>query len=207
MSAPAPVVIKVGGSLLEWPGLPDRLGDLLREQSRPVVLIVGGGRAADLVRDLDRRHGLGEERSHALALHALDLTAHLLAALVPGLDVVQDINALDSVWGVGRIPILSPRLFLDEDRLDSLPHSWAVTSDSIAARVAVRLGAQELLLLKSAPLPPGTVRDEAARLGLVDRAFPEAARPLGRVCYMNLRDADPKPQECLSSPPCDGGVR
>jgi hypothetical protein len=63
-----------------------------------------------------------------------------------------------------------------------------VTSDSIAARLAVRLGAQELLLLKSAPLPPGADRAEAARLGLVDPAFPAVARPLRSVRYQHLRD-------------------
>ena len=191
MNAAAPVVIKVGGSLLEWVGLPDRLPTLLAEQERPVVLIVGGGRAADLVRDLDRRHDLGEERAHALALRALDLTAHVLAALVPGLEVVPSVADLDRMKRSGQIPILAPRLFLDEDdRLGPapLPHSWAVTSDAIAARVAVRLAAAELLLLKSAALPPGADRAEAARLGLVDPAFPTASRPLGRVSYRNLRD-------------------
>jgi aspartokinase-like uncharacterized kinase len=237
----APVVIKVGGSLLDWPGLPARLAEVLAGQTRRVVLIVGGGRAVDWVRDLDRWHGLGEERAHALALRALDLTAHLLAALVPGLEVVpgidalgdgsqaigarapltptlspegrgcffcpplpsgervgvrgstrpEDLDSIGAVWGSGRIPILLPRIILDEeDRLaqDPLPHSWAVTSDSIAARVAVRLGAEELLLLKSAPLPPGIDRTGAARLGLVDPAFTAVARPLGRVLYLNLRD-------------------
>jgi aspartokinase-like uncharacterized kinase len=186
----APVVIKVGGSLLDWPGLPARLAEVLAGQTRPVVLIVGGGRAADWVRDLDRWHGLGEEPAHALALHALDLTAHLLAALVPGLEVVPGIDVLGAVWRSDRLPILAPRTFLEEeDRLapDPLPRSWAVTSDSIAARVAVRLDAEELLLLKSAPLPPGTGRAEAARLGLVDPTFPAVARGLGCVLYLNLR--------------------
>ena len=187
------VVVKLGGSLLDWPGLPGRLTGYLSDRGRDrLILVVGGGRAADLVRDLDRHHGLGPERSHALALRALDLTAHVVAALVAGLEVVRRPEACAAVWGSGRTPILAPRRFLDEDDHRSphpLPHTWDVTTDSIAARLAARLGAAELVLLKSAPLPPGTDRASAARLGLVDPAFPAAARPLKLISYLNLRDA------------------
>ena len=62
-----------------------------------------------------------------------------------------------------------------------------MTSDAIAARVAVVLAAIELVLLKSAPMPPGVDRREAARLGLVDPAFPEVSGPLDRVTYVNYR--------------------
>ena len=186
-----PVVVKLGGSLLTWPGLRDGLSAYwqARRFRRPVV-IVGGGGAADLVRDLDRIHGLGEGRSHQLALHALDLTARLFAGLMSGLDVVDRPDELASVWDAGRIPILSPRRFLEADahRPGALPHSWDATTDSIAARVTDHLGAAELALLKSAPLPPGTDRASAARLGLVDPLFPLVAWGLGRVTYRNLRD-------------------
>jgi hypothetical protein len=159
-------------------------------------LIVGGGRAADLVRDLDRTHALGEERSHALALRALDLSAHLLAALSPGLVVVDDPAILPIAWDSRRIPLLPPRRFLetvDASSADPLPMSWRVTTDSIAARLAVHLAARELVLLKSAPLPIGTTRAAAARLGLVDPSFPAVARPLATVTYLNLRDPDGAP--------------
>ena len=49
-----------------------------------MVLIAGGGPAADVVRVLDRIHGLGDETAHRLALHAMDLTAIILAELLPG---------------------------------------------------------------------------------------------------------------------------
>jgi aspartokinase-like uncharacterized kinase len=52
-----------------------------------------------------------------------------------------------------------------------LPHSWAVTSDALAARVAIVTGAHSLILLKSASLPDGVDWTEAGRLGLVDAMF------------------------------------
>jgi 5-(aminomethyl)-3-furanmethanol phosphate kinase len=185
------VVVKVGGSLLTWPGLREGLSAYWQSRSdRQPVVIVGGGGAADLVRDLDRIHGLGEDRSHHLALRAIDLTARFLASLMPGLEVVELPDELASVWAAGRIPILSPRRFLeaDADRPDPLPHTWEATTDSIAARVADRLGAAELALLKSAPLPPGADLAAAAGLGLVDPLFPVVARGLQCVTYRNLRD-------------------
>lgn len=186
--------MKVGGSLLDWPALPDRLRAYLDDRrGARLVLLAGGGPAADVIRDLDRIHALGDERAHHLALHALDLSAAVLAALVPGLEVVRFVASFGLVWAGGRTPVLAPRRFLEEDDRTSagpLAHTWDVTSDAIAARLADRLGASELALLKSAPLPPGTGRDAAARLGLVDPTFPGAAQRLGRVTYLDLRRPD-----------------
>lgn len=188
-----PVVVKVGGSLLGWPGLPDRLSEYLDARRRGgdrVILVVGGGPIADAIRDLDRIHALGESRSHALALRALDLTAHALAALVPGTRVTDELDALAAIPSTDPVPILAPRRFLDDDDRSPfpLPQAWTTTTDAIAARLAVRLGAIELALLKSAPLPFLTDRREAARLGLVDPQFPGAAEGLPIVSYKNLRD-------------------
>lgn len=188
------VVVKVGGSLLEWPELPFRLAKDLVRRDRP-LLIMGGGRLVDLVRDLDRLHTLGDERSHQLALRVLDVTAHALAALMPDVVVITSPDQAEAVRASGRWPVLAPRCWLDSCEQDTshlacLPHSWEVTSDSIAAYLTDRVEAVELVLLKSAPLPPQVDRVEAARLGLVDPRFSDAARRLTRVTYRNLRDPD-----------------
>jgi 5-(aminomethyl)-3-furanmethanol phosphate kinase len=194
-----PVILKVGGSLFDWPDLPARLSSHLAQRragGRRLVLLAGGGRAADLVRELDRTFGLGDLEAHRLALRSLDLTAHALAGLVPGLDVVEELPALAGVWNQGRIPVLAPRRWLDEvdaRSADALPPSWDVTSDAIAARVASVLGAEELVLLKSAPLPAGSHRREAARLGLVDPVFPDVSRSLEHVVYLNFRETPHAP--------------
>jgi aspartokinase-like uncharacterized kinase len=202
VTPPTLAVFKVGGSLFDWPELPHRLTAFLdaRRAILPgerTVLIAGGGPAADLVRALDRIHGLGDLSAHQLALHALDLTAILLAALVPGSIVVDRIELLPDAWNARSIPILAPRHTLSEiDRRerDPLEASWDVTSDAIAARIAGHLEAQCLVLLKSAPLPPAATRRDAARLGLVDPMLPAVARSLARVEYLNLRETLVDPQ-------------
>jgi aspartokinase-like uncharacterized kinase len=190
-------VVKVGGSLFDWPELPARLttflsARVLESRQEQTVLIAGGGAAADFVRLVDRVHGVGDERAHRLALHSLDLSAHLLAALLPAQCIVVDsLAALAGAWCDQTIPVLAPRRFMTEiDRqgADALPESWDVTSDAIAARVAAHLRADCLVLLKSAPFPPNATRGDAARLGLVDPMFPRAAEGLSRVEYVNLRD-------------------
>lgn len=192
-----PVVIKVGGSLLDWPELRTTLErELEARQAEPLVIVIGGGAVTDVVRELDQVHTLGQERSHALALRSLDLTAHLLAAIVPTLVVVDRIESLNTVWANSKVPILAPRIFLDEvdaRSADPIPHTWEATSDSIAARVADYLDSPELVLVKSASLPHGTNRRGAAQLGLVDPLFPDSARRLARVSYLNLRDSPPIP--------------
>ena len=52
-----------------------------------------------------------------------------------------------------------------------LPCTWDVTSDSIAAWVAIQLRASQLILLKSCSVPVATV-SELARQGIVDSYLP-----------------------------------
>jgi aspartokinase-like uncharacterized kinase len=197
MKQPGLTVIKVGGSLFGWPELPRRLAAFLDGRNRVdpgdrVVLIAGGGAVADCVRLLDQTHTLGDQSAHRLALHAMDLTALLLAAICPGAVVVDRTAGLNAAWSAGSFPIFAPRRLLEEAERsgqDPLPASWDVTSDTIAAWAGVRLAADRLILIKSAPLPAGVDRHEAARLGLIDRGLAVVARPGPWVQYLNLRDS------------------
>jgi 5-(aminomethyl)-3-furanmethanol phosphate kinase len=178
------IVVKVGGSLFDHP----RLGPGLRaylESLAPyeVLLIPGGGDLAETVRKLDRLHGLGEEASHWLALQTMTITGEFLSQLI-------DLPAFGS-----RVRIADGFVFAREDggKPGSLPYSWDVTSDSIAARMAVVFGAERLILLKSIDIPPGTTWTEAAERGWVDPYFPHvmatAAFPVETVNFCRYLDA------------------
>jgi len=189
-------VIKVGGSLFDWPELPGRLDLFLRVQFPPTevehpLLIAGGGPAADVVRDFDRIHRLDDETAHHLGLRAMDLSALLLSVVVPGVALVESLEFVEGVFANGLVPVLAPFrtiCAIDQAELDPLPASWDVTSDSIAARIAAYVKASRIILLKSTSIRRDATRHEAARLGLVDPFFTEAARGLPRVEYLNLRD-------------------
>jgi aspartokinase-like uncharacterized kinase len=187
-------IIKLGGSLLGLPDLRSRLQNFLGDFSRSrSILICGGGDAVDQVRKWDHMYSLGETRSHWLALRALSITARVAEKAVPGLELADSIESAEAVWKTGRIPIFDPFQFIvdiDEGSVDSLPRRWRVTSDSIAARMAVVFGAPELILLKSTSFPERISMTEAAELGLVDGYFPTAARDLPRVVAVNLRGED-----------------
>lgn len=198
------VVIKVGGSLLDWPELPRRLAAFLDRQRgqeaclrERAVLVAGGGAFADLIRAMDQTHALGDQKAHCLAIRSLDLTAELLAALLPGSAVVHRADDLWACRKLEQVPILAPGRLLaevDDRGPGPLPASWDVTSDSIAARIAVLLGARRLILLKSVGLSSDVDRGEAARLGLVDAMFPRIASALDVVELVCLRDREPLAQ-------------
>jgi aspartokinase-like uncharacterized kinase len=189
-------VIKVGGSLLDWPDLPRQLAIFLEVECRSAdverrILIAGGGGAADLVRNMDRIHHLGDETAHRLALHALDLSALLLSALLPRSQTVDTVESAGCALDAGLVPVLAPRQILgsiERSANHRILASWDMTSDSIAALVAEHIGAGRLILLKSCSLRGRPTRCDAAQFGLVDPFFPEAAKALPRVEYLNLRD-------------------
>ena len=71
-------------------------------------------------------------------------------------------------------------LTLQRDAPDALTN-WDVTSDSLAAWLALRLGARGVVLVKSCPVPAQATPAELAAAGIVDRAFPGYAEQCARA--------------------------
>jgi len=140
-------VIKVGGSLAVNP---DVLRGLCVELSHVaerfrVVVVPGGGEFADVVRVADGRFGLGSRVSHRMAVLGMDQFGLLLSELIPGCRVASSLGVVGGLSGSGRVVVLLPSRLVFHAR--SLAASWDVTSDSIAAYVAGRLGAGKLVLV------------------------------------------------------------
>ena len=200
-------VVKLGGSLLDWHAWPraNYACWLDRQSPATTVLITGGGALAETIRHWDATFGLDAKTAHWLAIDTMQTTARLAASLLDGSTLVEKWDALIEQLGEpqrlsGRRPIVfAPREFLERIELTlpgtPLPESWAVTSDSIAARLAVALNANELVLLKSALPPTVHVDDQlfiahASRTGYVDAFFPTAAESIPVVRCVNLRDRE-----------------
>jgi aspartokinase-like uncharacterized kinase len=191
------VVTKVGGSLFDYGPLRDKLAEwLARQEPAWHILVAGGGRLADAIRKIDDALDLGEEPAHWLAVDCLSVSTRLLGNLLPPTELITDWNALLARKDSPEPhPVLfDPASFLrhSEATLPGavLPRSWQVTSDSIAARIAECLGADELVLLKSTDPPSTPSRRIASRLGLVDGFFGEATDRLRRIRFVNLRRAE-----------------
>ena len=158
-------VVKVGGGLLAHEAELRAVLDVLDRSSRTLI-VPGGGPFADAVRDAYRRGAVDDDAAHWMAVLAMDQYAELLASRMPRGCVVTSLGAAHHAASAGQVPILAPSRWLRE--ADPLPHSWDVTSDSIAAWVAGQARASALVLVKP-PRAAGTLTD----------AYFERARPAG----------------------------
>ena len=189
---PLPIrVVKVGGSLLEWPSMSDALRCWLDGQPPSVqVLIAGGGRMADWLREADSRFMLGERACHRLCLETLRVTARLLTELLPKSRLIarfEDLAMAIREYDGTTVLVFCPYHFMIEwepsRHTRPLPAEWSATTDSIAARLAEMIRADELVLLKSADPPSGDWADG----GYVDGQFAAASEGLNRIRVVNLR--------------------
>lgn len=174
------IVVKVGGSLYDHPRLGPGLRAYLDSLALEEVLVVpGGGPFAEAVRTFDRLHHIGEEAAHWLAIHSMDLAAEFLRSFDLG----------------PRVRILNSFEFLREDdsQPGALPHSWDVTSDSIAVRAAIVHRATRLVILKSVDVAPGTAIEEADAREWVDshfrRVVADATFPIELVNFRRMLDS------------------
>jgi|WetSurMetagenome_2_1015567.scaffolds.fasta_scaffold02418_13 5-(aminomethyl)-3-furanmethanol phosphate kinase len=127
-----PLVVKIGGSLSNR--VPD-LATVLRASDRPLFIVPGGGMFAEGVRKLQ----IDNDSAHWMAIAAMDQYGWFIASQGIG---TTDLLQISPDHPVVFLPYCSMR------QHDPLPHSWDVTSDSIAVWVADTLGL-DLLLLKS----------------------------------------------------------
>jgi len=126
-----PLVVKLGGSLID---VADSVLDILMKSKRRLLVVPGGGNFADGIRELL----LDDNISHWLAILAMDYNGWILAS--------KGVEYTDEIEVPNGVKVLLPyRKFRS---LDPLPHSWDVTSDTIAAWVASMIQS-DLLILKS----------------------------------------------------------
>jgi aspartokinase-like uncharacterized kinase len=199
---PATIVVKIGGSLLASPQFPQRFRAWLGTQSQAnpaahLVLVVGGGRWVDAIRELDAHTVIDAAEAHWACVAIMDVTAGLVAAMLPELKVVVTFDELKQRLDASDITILKPQEFMEriEPHVEGtkLPANWRVTSDSIAARLAIVLQAEELVLLKSAPPPtslePATMLAHWAASGYVDECLPMLRDELPKLVVHTLPPA------------------
>lgn len=163
-------VVKLGGSLLRDPLLPMWLGRIAAQGAGQTVIVPGGGPFADAARAVQKKWRVDDVCAHNMAVLGMAQSAHLLHGVEPRLALADSEASLRACLDEGRAAIWMP-LSLQRDAPDALT-SWDVTSDSLAAWLALRLGARSVVLVKSCPVPAQATPDELTAAGIVDRAFP-----------------------------------
>ena len=144
-------VIKIGGGLAAVPGALNRVCRAVSASgcNHRILVVPGGGAFADTVREFDHTMGLSADAAHWMAILAMDQYAHVLADRIPGAALIDEPDALLQALPSSGVAVLAPYRWMRS--ADVLPHTWEVTSDSIAAFVAGALDAARLILIKPAP--------------------------------------------------------
>ena len=168
----AATVIKVGGSLVESEAAAALMRALAVRRPPRLIVVPGGGDFADAVRVTERRHPIGDQAAHHMALLAMHMSAVMLGAFAPGYVVAESPEEFEAAWEREQTPVWAPeRMVL---AAPDVPASWDVTSDSLAAWLARAIAASRLLLVKSCPVPEAMDGNAAAlaAAGIVDPSFP-----------------------------------
>jgi dihydroneopterin aldolase len=163
------IVVKLGGSLAKARTLHGWLRALARGKGRAVV-VPGGGAFADTVRAEQDRLRLSDRVAHRMAILAMEQYALALADICAEMTACASESDMRDALARGSLPVWLPAAMLLAD--PEIPESWDVTSDSLAAWLAGRLGAGRLILVKSTSAPRPLNSAVLAERGLVDRLFP-----------------------------------
>jgi aspartokinase-like uncharacterized kinase len=140
-------VIKVGGSLSETPQTLEALSSELSRLAKRhrFVVVPGGGKFADAVRELDARFHLPSAISHRMAILAMDQYGLLLSQVIADSKTCDSLKAAREISRSGQAAILLQFKMLRKS--DPFEPSWDVTSDSIAAYIACKLKADKAVFV------------------------------------------------------------
>lgn len=168
-AAAKPAVVKLGGSTVHAAEMESWIAALAGSKL-PIVIVPGGGLFADQVREMQFRMDFSDAAAHAMAILAMEQFGQLILdrdeRLAPARSLEETVRALDE----GKVPVWLPSSLALA--APDIPASWDITSDSLAAWLAGKLGANALLLIKQtgAFLGSDTI-DSLAFRGIVDAGF------------------------------------
>lgn len=163
-------VVKLGGSLLGTPELKDWLDVIARHGDGQIVIVPGGGILADAVYESQMLSGISDLVAHKMAVMAMDQYGILLAGLNAELvTAASDLEIAERGWQHRAVIWLPSNMVIADE---SIPTTWEVTSDSLAAWLAQKLNANHLILVKSErPQLEQISLERLTKEGFVDEHF------------------------------------
>jgi aspartokinase-like uncharacterized kinase len=139
-------ILKIGGSLAADPERLKKLCQVVSElaKTHKLAVVPGGAEFADTVRKFDKKFGLSKGAAHKMAILAMDQYGLLLSDITPDSYISYKLQQIIKPQK-GKLPFFLPSQFMFHD--DSLEKSWDVTSDTISAYIAGKLGAEKLVIV------------------------------------------------------------
>jgi aspartokinase-like uncharacterized kinase len=117
-----------------------------------VVIVPGGGRFADQVREHQTHWRFDDLTGHNMAILAMMQSAMMYRSLAEGLQPATTSADMPACWAAARCRLVSSRL--DPREADDMTQLGRYL-DSLAGWLASRLDARSLVLVKSCEIQPG----------------------------------------------------
>jgi 5-(aminomethyl)-3-furanmethanol phosphate kinase len=134
------------------------------------VVVPGGGRWADAVRAAQKQEGFDDRVAHCKALGAMETFGRTMCEGRAAFVEASSEGAIHSALERGKVAVWTPTEMVLADA--SIPQTWDVTSDSLAAWLAGVLEADLLILLKSVTVTdPEMTASEMQERNWVDPCF------------------------------------
>lgn len=190
------LILKLGGSLLESGRLTAVL-DIVAKRKRPVIVVPGGGKFADQIRQAQTQSGFDDASAHRLALFAMHQVANVICTRSPHFAPAATKEEFGLAGVNGLVPVWLPSAMAGAD--ETIPKSWDMTSDSLAAWLAAETGAKDVALVKSCTVDPMATLESLAAAAVVDPLFPSYVERAG-LTWSVIGEGDDARLTCLVQP-------
>jgi aspartokinase-like uncharacterized kinase len=143
------VLFKIGGGILEnHTNLSSTISQVEQlyntNKIQKIVLIPGGGTPVNFIRKLYSELNFTEDVAHWMSIFSMNYNGIQLSEKFPHIKSIENSKKLKKESR--SFCLFLPFQFLK--KRDELPHSWEVTSDSIALYLTKKLGINKCILIK-----------------------------------------------------------
>ncbi|MHA1166285.1 MAG: amino acid kinase family protein [Candidatus Hodarchaeales archaeon] len=136
-------VVKIGGSCLSYPDLLRKTCSMINKREN-VIVVPGGGIFAEIVRKKTRELEIDDVTAHWMAILAMNQFGYLISSWMDNSELSNN----------PMIEAKGPVVWLPYEKMvedNPLPCNWSVTSDSIAAWLAIDTGTRSFVKITAFP--------------------------------------------------------
>ncbi len=198
-------VIKIGGHLAEDPVLTEWLQKIADLGGGRVVLVPGGGDFARHALHMRDTWNISPLTMHNIAVLGMGQFAFMLQALRPEFELCAREEDILKTLHSGRVAVWMPLAQLRHAA--QTPEHSHVSADGLALWLAERLNAEELVLVKSSPLPAMADWESLEAAGIIEAQFSRSASEANVPITVLDRDHSVTLHDMLIGSSCTHGLK